>query len=307
MAKKRGLWAEIQRERALRAERDEQQRRAAVQAGVRAQREAEKRRRAQEREAAANEAERKRLLVEERKAEAAGMTADVETRIAELEAVLATGIAERVGISFDQMKQSLEMPHFDPAGLDEVAPAPEWADFAPKVPGALGRAFGGARKHEQATAEAMRHYDQALTAHGAADTKPRHPIRQRRSSPAYTCTETAPLPSGVSIWTTLPASSRVVRLSGRRWARDSPPAGRSRFAPTAPGPSSHGPHGCEACRSVMCDTVQLSSAWRSRSMPLPPGERRALLLSSQGRWRRTRIGKARSRGLDDRLFVGHLR
>jgi septal ring factor EnvC (AmiA/AmiB activator) len=73
MAKRRGVWADLQRERARRQRLEQQTHRATAQAAKKAEREREQARRAAARQAAQNERERKRLYIEERKAEAAGL------------------------------------------------------------------------------------------------------------------------------------------------------------------------------------------------------------------------------------------
>jgi restriction system protein len=59
-------------------------------------------------------------------------------------------------------------------------PAPEWVAFAPKPPSRWGRTFGGAAKHDQATAEARRAYDERVAGHAAAESDRRQQLEARR-------------------------------------------------------------------------------------------------------------------------------
>jgi restriction system protein len=112
VAKKRGVWAELQRERANRQRLEQQARRAAEQAAVRTARTARQReqiKRASARQAAASERERKRLYIADRKAEAEAMASDLRGRVAELDSVLSAGVCEQAGVSFVSLKHTLEV------------------------------------------------------------------------------------------------------------------------------------------------------------------------------------------------------
>lgn len=120
MAKKRSLWAELQRERANRLRLEQQALRAVEREQAKAERDREQARRAAARQAAANERERKRLYIEDRKAEAAAMRADLQARIAQLDAVLTAGVNQGPGVSFDSLKHSVDMPPFDAGRLGQA-------------------------------------------------------------------------------------------------------------------------------------------------------------------------------------------
>jgi restriction system protein len=163
MARRRGVWAELQRER----QRRERARKAAIRAGQQAQRDQEKRRRAQEQQARQDEKERKRLYIESRKQEAADLTEDVGKRIEELESVLAYGLKNPPNISFEEAKRSFVPPAFDSEGLDRPLPAPLWEDFAPPRPSLMGRLAGGARYRQELEAK-RQEYEEQLAQHAAA-------------------------------------------------------------------------------------------------------------------------------------------
>jgi restriction system protein len=142
------------------------------------QREQDALRRRREREAAADERERKRLYIEDGKAEAADMTDELHEAIADLDSVLADGIADRVQVSFEGLKSTVDPRPFDAAGRDAPHPPPDWAAFAPKPPGRLGRALGSAAKQERLEADAVRRYDQALTEHAEAEAERRRQLEE---------------------------------------------------------------------------------------------------------------------------------
>jgi restriction system protein len=180
VAKKRSVWAELQRERASRQRLEQQARRAAERAVAKAARDREQARRGAIRQAAANERERKRLYIEDRKAEAAAMTADVQARIAELDAVLTGGLHQRSGVSFASLKHTVEMPPFDPAGLDRPFAEPQWAQFAPRPPGTVGRMFGGSARHAREETAAREAYEHECARHAAAESDRRRQLAERR-------------------------------------------------------------------------------------------------------------------------------
>lgn len=126
MAKKRGLWAELQRELAHRQELQQQNLRMEAQLARQARREHEQAERTAKRQAVQDEKERRRLYAEDRKAEAADMTADLDIRIAELDSVLTAGIRKRPLVTFKDLKHDLAYPSFDPVGYDKPLPSPVW-------------------------------------------------------------------------------------------------------------------------------------------------------------------------------------
>jgi restriction system protein len=181
VAKRQSLWAELQRERANRQRRERQERLAAKQWEAKQTREFEQAQRAARRQAAADERERKRLYIEDRKAEAAAMAADAQDRIAELDSVLTDGL-QGPGVSFASLKHSVKMPPFDPAGLDRPAAEPQWEQFAPRPPGAVGRVFGGSARYAREEAAAREAYDQESARHAAAESQRRRQLAERRQA-----------------------------------------------------------------------------------------------------------------------------
>ncbi|AUG80113.1 Putative restriction endonuclease [Kitasatospora sp. MMS16-BH015] len=134
-----GMVAEAQRQQRL---RQEEQRRAALAA----QRQHERQQRDAQRAAAQGEKEALRAYQQGREADAARRTAEVEARVAELRAVLATGLSGGPDV----------VPPFDPGPLGVPVPMPDqsWYQVPPPPPG------GERQYHEQlAHARARFEYD----------------------------------------------------------------------------------------------------------------------------------------------------
>ncbi|WP_214105214.1 restriction endonuclease [Acrocarpospora catenulata] len=178
MARKRGIWSDMQREWARRQRSEQQARRAALQAVARAERERARADRAAAQRAAANERERKRLYIESRKAEAVECAADVQVIVDELDSLLTAGLQKRDVVTFQSLKRTFQPPPFDPAGLDRPLPGrPQWV--APPPPNAVGRLFGGAARHEREEAAARQAYEQQSSRYEVADAERRRRLAER--------------------------------------------------------------------------------------------------------------------------------
>jgi restriction system protein len=169
VAKRHGLWAEIQRERARQERVRQRESREFQRAEALAAREAAKAERDRKRKAAAGERERKKLYVEDRKAEAAAMAEDVRARLAELDGLLTAGLRERPVVTFASLRRTDTYPAFDAGPLGEPLPPPAWEDFAPASPSGLGKILGGTGRFERQLDSARRAYDQAAEQHAAAE------------------------------------------------------------------------------------------------------------------------------------------
>ncbi|MFC5744581.1 restriction endonuclease [Actinomadura rugatobispora] len=185
MAKRQGMWADLQRERARRQRLEQQLRRSREQALARENREREKARREAERQAAANERERRRLYVEQRKAEAEEKGVDLDTRVARLETLLADGIGGTRSFGFAAFKKAVEPPPFDPQGLDVPVDEPAWADVAPRPPGAVvGRLFGGNARYEREVAAAREEHERRRAQYTEAEERRRRRLAELRAEHA---------------------------------------------------------------------------------------------------------------------------
>lgn len=170
MGRKRGIWAELQREVARKQRLEQQRQRVQQQAAARALREHQQRERATARQAAADQREYKRMYLEDRKAEASEMAEEVHTRIAELDSVLVAGIRSRPVVTFASLRKVVRHPPFSPEGLDKVPPEPRWEQYAPRPPSGAQRMFGGKARHERQEAEARVAFEAARAQYAAAET-----------------------------------------------------------------------------------------------------------------------------------------
>jgi restriction system protein len=182
VAKRQGLWAEIQRERARQARIRQREFREFQRAEARTVREAAKAERDRKRQAATGERERKKLYVEDRKAEAAAMAEDVGAHLAELDGLLKAGIRDRPVVRFASLRLTDTYPAFDAGQLGEPLPPPIWEQFAPAPPSGLGKIFGGEGRFERQTDSARAAYARAVEQHTAADADRRRQLAEQRAA-----------------------------------------------------------------------------------------------------------------------------
>jgi restriction system protein len=182
VAKKRGTWAELQRELARRQKLQQQNLKMEAQLARQARHEHEQAERAAKRQAAQGEKERKRLYAEDRKAEAEDMTADLDARIAELGSVLTAGIRKRPLVTFKDLKHDLAYPPFDPADYDKPLPAPGWEQFAPPPPSGIGKMFGGTARYERQETAARQAFEAEQARHAQAEAARRCELADRKTA-----------------------------------------------------------------------------------------------------------------------------
>jgi restriction system protein len=167
VAKRQGLWAELQRERAQQERIRQREFREFHRAEARTVREAAKAERDRKRQAAASERERKKLYVEDRKAEAAAMAEDARARLAELDGLLTAGIRDRPVVTFAALRRTDIYPAFNAGRLGEPLPPPQWEPPAP--PSGLGKVFGGGGRFDRQLDTARAAYARAVEQHTAAE------------------------------------------------------------------------------------------------------------------------------------------
>ena len=182
VAKKQGLWAEIQRERARHERIRQREFREFHRSEARTVREAAKAERDRKRQAATGERERKKLYVDDRKAEAAAMAEDVSGRLAELDGLLKAGIRDRPVVTFASLRRTDAYPAFDAGQLGEPVPPPIWEQFAPAPPSGLGKVFGGGSRFERQAEIARAAYAQAVEQHAAAEADRRRQLAEQRAA-----------------------------------------------------------------------------------------------------------------------------
>jgi restriction system protein len=182
VAKRQGIWAEIQRERARQARIRQQQLREVQRAEARAARESAKAERDRQRQAAADEPERKQLYIEDRKAEAAAMAEDVHSRLVELNGLLRAGLRGRPVVTFNSLRQAGTYPAFDAGQLGTPLLPPPWERFAPAEPTGLGKLFGGAARYEQQLDRARAAYAQAVEQYTTAEADRQQRLAGQRAA-----------------------------------------------------------------------------------------------------------------------------
>lgn len=134
---------------------------------------------AAERKRAAADAERQRKVEAKQQQEAelarqielaAEQTAAVEHRLTELTAVLTAVLDQAVmPLDFEGLKKPLALPTLDLRDDAKPEPAPQWGTYAPRAPGAISLAFGGAKRYADRQAFAEEHFEQAQRDHAARE------------------------------------------------------------------------------------------------------------------------------------------
>ena len=129
-----------------------------------------------ERERKEKQAEKDRAAAQAaaRDDEAAAGTAKIEQRVAELESLLRSSLGRDPRIRFESLRISAAVPSLDLGPLANPIPAPQWADFEPARPNALGRILGGGQRYQASHEEAQRAF-----AGAQADYERREAARQR--------------------------------------------------------------------------------------------------------------------------------
>jgi restriction system protein len=143
-----------------------------------AERAAERERKQKETEAAKERAAAESTARDD---EAADKTSAVERRVTELGSLLRSSLGRDPRIPFDSLLVSPAIPPLDLGVLANPLPVPQWADFEPDRPTALGRVFGGNQRY-QASREAA----EQTFANAEADYQRREAARQRGITAART-------------------------------------------------------------------------------------------------------------------------
>jgi len=129
-----------------------------------------------------------------REMSAAGRTAEVVNRVAELRSVLTTGVGRSARVDVRLLRKQAWTPPLDLGDLAEPRPAPAWREFEPPHLGPLGLLFGRARHHREvaqartAFEEAVRWHDEEETARlrQVAELRERHDARRKQDEKAVT-------------------------------------------------------------------------------------------------------------------------
>lgn len=150
----------------------------------------------------------KEQYLQSRQEEAAELTARAGRARAALDDLLVRALAPPVRpLDLGTLKRPAPTLPLDLGADAAPIPRPEWTDFTPAAPGLVGRMLGGQARHERALAEARTRFEEATTAHTAAETarqarsrrpadstpiaKPRRSAAPTRSTPSSTASSTA--------------------------------------------------------------------------------------------------------------------
>ena len=205
---KRGFFAEMNYQTQQAEKRKKAQQAANYRAQSAAEREADRSRKAAERARMAAsrasvadqktaEREAARLHVEYKNAEVAALNSDLARIHEEVDGLLAWTLEIDDYIDLESLKSTAEHPPFDPGVLGNVTPAmpalvypPEPTYAEPSGPSALGAAFGGKKRHQEAVERArsahesarLKWHEEATAQHTAyvAEQARREGVEQRR-------------------------------------------------------------------------------------------------------------------------------
>lgn len=176
---KRGFFAEMNYQAQQAEKRSRAQQAASYRARAAAEREADRSRKAAERarlaasraslaDQKAAEREAERLHVEFRLAEVASLNSDLARIYEEIDGLLGWTLEIDDHIDLESLRSTAEHPPFDPGVLDNPTPAmpelvypPEPTYVEPSGPSALGAAFGGKKRHQEAVERARSGYEAA--------------------------------------------------------------------------------------------------------------------------------------------------
>lgn len=153
---------------------------AQVRAQAAAEREAARAYAAHLRAQAAEDRERKRLYLESRAHEVAGMNADLEEAIEELQSLLSVSLRAGDLVDFSSLKRPASRPPWNHAGLERPEAPPQLQAFMPSPLAGMSKLFGKA-KHKQAVAAGQARFGQATSDHRAREAHRINSLNQARA------------------------------------------------------------------------------------------------------------------------------
>ena len=136
-----------------------------------AAREAERAQRAYERAVAQTEKERARLYTESRIAQVSLQNEQIQQEVEGLENILKATLSVDDYLDLDLLKQTPQIPHFDPGYLSVEEWKPQLEAYMPADPGMKRFLPGAKEKHAQQVVEAQARYHADLAARNARETE----------------------------------------------------------------------------------------------------------------------------------------
>lgn len=135
------------------------------------ERETERQRKAAEAAQKAAERAAKQQYLAARGAEADRRTRELEARVEVLRTVLTRGLSRSARIEPSALRRRVAVPALDLGLLAVPISRPEWSDFAPPSPSAMGRLFGGETRYQRGLEEARGAFEQAQAAHAQQESE----------------------------------------------------------------------------------------------------------------------------------------
>src|SRR2546428_775478 len=179
MTRRSGLFHAIARSQREAERRRNAQMRAQAQAQTRAAQAAAKAQKAYLAAQQADQKERAQLYTESRVAQVALQNEQLESDIAQLERLLTESLANDEFINFEALKQTPNIPYFNPGPLAVAEPPPfQQRYFPPELSGIQKFLPGAKEKHAQEMAKAQKRYQMDANAYAAREADRRQRLRE---------------------------------------------------------------------------------------------------------------------------------
>lgn len=117
------------------------------------------------------EREARRQYVAGRAADAERRSRQLDGRVQELRMVLTRGLSRSSRLELTRLRRRVTIPPLDLGTLAQPLAPPDWSEFAPTPPSALGRLFGGETRYQHRLDDARGVFERAQAAHQQAETE----------------------------------------------------------------------------------------------------------------------------------------
>lgn len=155
------------------------------QQAAREARERESRRKDEERQRKAEARQHQEDHVRQQHESAKRQTDAVEQRVTELTGILSSALSKAVGpLDFKTLKDKPSLPTLYLGSDAQPTAPPQWEQFAPDIPGAVSRVFGGQARYERERAIREKSFEAALERHRQDDTARQQRVVEARTKNA---------------------------------------------------------------------------------------------------------------------------
>ena len=117
------------------------------------------------------EREARRQYVAGRAADAERRSRQLDGRVQELRMVLTRGLSRSSRLELTRLRRRVTIPPLDLGTIAQPLAPPDWSEFAPTPPSALGRLFGGETRYQHRLDDARGVFERAQAAHQQAETE----------------------------------------------------------------------------------------------------------------------------------------